>query len=744
MSEDQSTRLNTALSGRYEIVRSLGHGGMANVYLATDVRHSRTVAIKVLRPDVALAIGPTRFAHEIEISARLNHPHILALHDSGEAAGFLYYVMPFVEGESLRARLDREKQFPIAEVVRLATQIATALDHAHAKGLVHRDIKPENILLHEGEALVADFGIALREDTADTARLTGSGYFVGTPEYMSPEQVAGERDLDARSDVYSLGCVVYEMLCGKAPFTAASARAVMAKRFTEPVPRPSKRRPEIPFAIDQAVAKALAQAPEDRYESAGAFAKALSADSEEGLRTPSVAVLPFLTLGSDPENEFFGDGITEDVIAQLAKIRSLKVISRSSVMQFKSRSTSNREIGSQLGVSTVLDGSVRKVGNRVRIVAQLVDTRTDENAWAETYDRDLTDIFAIQSDVALQIAGALKAELTRDERRRIRREPTSNLLAYQLYLQARDWYSRFTAEGTRKAIGYYEQAIELDPTFAQAYASLALLYAEIQTGQAGADIPPKIAYERARELAGKALELDPNLGEAHGVIAFVRLTNDFDWVGAENEFKLALQLSPGSADALDHYGWLCGATDRFDEAIAMVKRAKELDPLVHVSDLATALLRAGRYEEALEEAERILAFEPTMLRGHSALGWSYIKLGRWDEGIAELETAVRLSDGDMMFKGQLGEAYGLGGDREKAMKVLEELREQSKKQHVSPYLLAYVYTGLGDYDSALDCLEEAYHRRAGGSYGIKGSFLFEPLREQPRFKALLRKMNLDS
>jgi eukaryotic-like serine/threonine-protein kinase len=287
---DQTTRLNASLSGRYEILREIGKGGMANVYLANDVRHLRSVAIKVLKRDVALALGPARFAREIETAARLNHPHILALHDSGEADGFLYYVMPFVGGESLRAHLDREKRLPIAEVVRIADEIAGALDYAHGKGFVHRDIKPENILLHEGEALVADFGVALAADSSKRGRITGSGFLVGTPEYMSPEQGAGELELTARSDVYSFGCIVYEMLCGSAPFKASSARAVIAKRFTEPAPRVSLCRPEISFAIDQAVDKALARAPEDRFASAGAFAKALSAEPDEMPRSAGASL----------------------------------------------------------------------------------------------------------------------------------------------------------------------------------------------------------------------------------------------------------------------------------------------------------------------------------------------------------------------------------------------------------------------------------------------------------------------
>jgi serine/threonine protein kinase/Flp pilus assembly protein TadD len=754
-SSEHLNRLAPALAGRYALERELGRGGMATVYLADDLKHHRKVAIKVLRPELGSLLGADRFTREIRIAAALNHPHILPLHDSGQipaAAGkgeLLYYVMPFVAGDSLRRRLAREGPLQVDEAIRLIRQAAAALHHAHQQGVIHRDIKPENILLHEGEAMVADFGIALAADAAGAAagdRLTEAGLMVGTPEYMSPEQGAGERQLDATSDVYSLACVLYELLAGEPPHTGDTARMVIARRFTDPAPRVRRLRPAVPAGVEQALMRALALEPAERFPTAAAFAEALAAPPTVLMAVPaglpSVAVLPFASLSADPENEFFADGITEDVIAQLSKIRALKVISRSSVMPFKGGDKGHRAIGAALDVDTLLEGSVRRAGDRVRIVAQLIDAATDRHLWAETYDRQLTDIFAIQTDVALQIAAALRAELSLDEQTRIHREPTADLHAYQLYLQGRHCYTRYTDESIRKGIGYYQRAIAADPSYALAHAGVALAYAELAAGAGGGTMRPDEAYLKGMEAVTTALALDAELGEAHAVLGLLRMVHDFDWAGAEAEFKLALELSPGAADVYDHYGWLCGALERWDEALALVRRAQELDPLTHRADVAATLLRAGRTEEALQEALRSIEFDPEYGRGRSTLAWAYLKSGLTDRGLSELEHAVRLNPGQPLFLAQLGQAYGMVGKTEQAREVLKRLEAMSRERFVSPYHMAYVYTGLGETETAIGWLERAYDERAGNVYGVKGSFLFTSLRGHPRFQALLRKLNL--
>jgi serine/threonine-protein kinase len=743
MLPDPLERLNDAFTGRYAIERELAEGGMATVYIADDLKLHRKVAIKVLRPELSSVSASDRFAREIAIVANLHHPHIVPLYDSGEVDGRPFYVMPFIEGESLRAKLQREKQIAVDEALSITRQIASALDYAHAQRLVHRDVKPENIMLHMGDAMVTDFGVALAASAVYGERLTATGVALGTPHYMSPEQAAGEPDLDARSDVYSLACVLYELLTGEPPYTGATVQAVMAKRFTTPAPPVRRVRPIVSAAVEQALLKALSNAPADRFASCGAFVEAFNHPATSQRRIPSVAVLPFRNLSSDPANEFFADGVTEDVIAQLCKIRSLKVISRASAMRFKNRERSLGEIGAMLGVATLLEGSVRRVGDQVRIVAELVDAEGEQQLWAETYDRQLTDIFAIQTDVALKITTALQAELLPEERVRIRHGPTTDIHAYQSYLQGRLYYSRYTEDSIQKGIKYYQQAIAADPNYALPYVGVALAYAELVVGQGGGAVKPGEAYRQAREAVTTALALDNDLGDAHAVLALLKFVHDYDWAGAEDEFKLALNLSPGSADIYDHYGWLCAALGRIEEALALVRRAQELDPMVHRTDVASTLLRAGRWQEALQAALRAIDFEPEYSRGRSTLGWAYLEMGMVDEGLTNLEHAVAIDPNNTMSLAQLGQAYAMFGKVGAAREILRRLEQLSRERYVSPYHMAYIHTGLGNIDRAMDFLEQAVDERAGAVYGIKGSFLFKPLQSHPRFIALLSRMNLN-
>jgi TolB-like protein/Tfp pilus assembly protein PilF len=727
-----------SLSDRYTIEREIGQGGMATVYLATDNRHNRAVAIKVLRPEIEL--GVDRFHREVQIVAGLSHPHILALYDSGEAAdGRLFYVMPYVKGQSLRERIEHESQLPVDDAVSLIRKVAFALSYAHSQGIIHRDIKPENILLHEQEPMLADFGIALACKSAADARITGSGLVVGTPAYMSPEQAMGEHEPDARSDVYSLACVLFELLTGAPPYTGPTAMSVMTQRLIDPPPPVRRLRASVPLAVEQALARALAKLPADRFPSAAAFADALVTHAVARPRAPVVAVLPFLSLSADKDNEYFADGITEDVITHLSKLRTVDVIARASVMAFKDRATSLRDIGARLNAGSLLDGSVRRAGNRVRIVAQLIDAVTEQSLWAETYDRELTDIFAIQTDVALQIANALRAELSADEHARIHQAPTDDVQAYQLYLQGRHFVVRYTPEGMSQGARFFEQSIELDPDFALAHAALAMVTAEL--AESGS-VDPAVAFPRAWRAVERALALDPNLADAHCALGHLKATTEFDWTGAEACFKRALALQPGNADALDVYGRILSSLERFDEALVLQLRAQELDPLVHRLDVSSTLLRAGRFQEALDAARRVVELNPHYDRAHATLGWACFKLGNTDAGIAELERAVTLSPNNWQWLAQYGQALGHAGRTGEARAVLARVQRESESRYVSPYHFAYLYTGLGEHDTAIEWLERAYGERAGAIYGIKGSFLFAPLRNHPRFVQLLRLMNL--
>ena len=739
--------LDSVIGDRYRIRREIGRGGMAVVHLADDLRHRRQVAIKFIQPELAQAVGAARFLREIEIAAQLTHPHIVPLFDSGEIDGRLFYVMPFLEGESLRQRLDRERQLPVHDAIDIARKVASALEYAHARDVVHRDIKPENILLYEGEAMVADFGIALAVSAAASPRITGTGLVVGTPEYMSPEQSLDE-GADARSDQYSLACVLFEMLAGEAPYTGSSPYSILSKRLVDPVPSVRRLRSTVPVAVDRALVRALAKVPADRFPSIGAFAGELAlavmtpATGTAAVPRPraaSVAVLPFRNLSADPENEYFADGITEDVIAQLSKIRALNVISRSSVMQFKQRTGSMRDISAALGATALLDGSVRRAGDRVRIVAQLVDADSDRQVWAETYDRKLDDIFAIQTDVALHIASSLEAELSDDEQLRLERQPTDDLQAYQLFLQGRQWFSRYTPDGLMRAIELFDRAVARDPAFALAYANAGMAYIELAEG---GNLAPDVAFTKAKASVDTSLRLDPELSAPHVTAGYLKMTREFDWLGAEREFRRALELSPSDTDAYDLYGRLCMALGRMDDALALLGRAEELDPLAHTNDITTAMLRAGRFEEALARARQSVETNPSNARTRATLGWANILTGRVRDGVADLEKAVALAPGNSLWLAQLGEAYAIAGDEPKAREILRQLEDKAKTSFVSPYHLAYVHTGLGELDRAIDLLESAVAARTGATYGIKGSFLFLPLQKHARFVALLRGMKL--
>jgi serine/threonine-protein kinase len=509
--------------------------------------------------------------------------------------------------------------------------------------------------------------------------------------------------------------------------------------MVDPVPSIRRLRPTVPAALEAVLLKALARDAVDRFPSVVAFAEALATPVTVSPTAKAVAVLPFISVGADPENEIFADGITEDVIAHLAKIRALNVISRGSVMPFKQRTEGLRAIASRLQASTLLDGSVRRAGDRVRIVAQLVDPETGRDLWSETYDRQLTDIFAIQTDVALRIAETLATTLSSEERSRIRKEPTRDMVAYRYYLQGRHWLLKFTDEAMRDGIGYFERAIEQDPDFAMAHAAVA--YAYLELGETGAEAPD-VAYPIAERMARRALTLDEELASAHCTLGYLRMLREFDWAGAEAGLRRALELSPSDADTHDLYGRLCGAMRRFDEAVSHSTQAQNLDPLAHRTDLATQFLRAGRPQEALEVAVRAVEFEASYPRAHAVLGWSLIGVGRVAEGLAELERAVELSGRSSQWMAQLGQAHALHGDRERARALLAELVERARHEFVSTYHLAYLYTGLGEHDQALDLLMEAIERRTGSAYGIHGSFLFAPLRDHPRYPELVRKLKL--
>src|SRR6266704_2699567 len=530
--------VSAALADRYAIDRVLGRGGMATVYVAEDLRHSRQVAIKVLRPDVAAAIGAERFLREITIAARLTHPHVLPLIDSGRAAGSLYYVMPYVRGETLRQRLVREQRLPLKDTLAIARELGGALDYAHREGFVHRDVKPENVLLVDGHAVIADFGIARAICQAGGEDVTEVGLAIGTPEYMSPEQAAGDRELDGRCDVYAFACVIYEMLAGAPPFSGASARAIVAKHLSEP-PQPLRaRRPDAPAAVEQALARALAKDPADRFASVAEFTTALEETRPGAVpaivgKTRSIAVLPFVNASADPENEYLCDGVTDELINALTKVDGLRIASRTSAFALKGKPQDIRAIGALLGVSAVLEGTVRKSGDRLRITAQLSAADDGRNLWSERYDRTLDDVFAVQDEISRTIVSTLRTTFLADIADPTPQRYTHNLEAYSLYLKGRFCWNKRSQEGVLESISFFKQAIDHDPDYALAYSGLSDSYA-LQVDYRS--VPVTEGYRLAREYALKALALDQSLPEAHTSLAWVLHVYDWDWPGAMREY----------------------------------------------------------------------------------------------------------------------------------------------------------------------------------------------------------------
>ena len=596
-------RLTKALGGRYRVEGELGSGGMATVYQARDQRHDRSVAIKVLHPEVAASVDSARFLAEIHTTAQLSHPNILPLFDSGSDDGTLYYVMPLVLGESLRARLEREGTLETSEALRITREVADALGYAHANGVIHRDIKPENILLQSGHALVTDFGIARAPGLTRSDRLTGAGLSVGTPAYMSPEQASADPHVDGRADQYSLACVLFEMLTGEPPFAGPSVDSILVRRFTRPPPRATSRRPDIARHLDGALFKAMARDPNERFASIERFIEALRTPTRPWSAltgaTESVAVLPFANMSGDPENEFFGDGMAEEITNALAKVPGLRVAARTSSFMFKGKSHDLRAIGEQLNVNAVLEGSVRRVGNRVRITAQLVSVNDGYQLWSERYDRELTDIFMIQDEIATAIAGRLAAALRNIEAKSLVKASTSSIEAYELYLRARALMKhRGTALLT--ATEHLERAVALDPEFAQAFAYLG--QALVLAGFWGV-LPPDQIGERAKAAATSALQHDPNLAAGFTACALVATCIEFNADRATAAWDRALELDPTDPEARSMRAAfdICYTRAAFDEAVDEMHAVIERDPLsayAHAS-LSVILGFAGRNDEAL-------------------------------------------------------------------------------------------------------------------------------------------------
>ena len=761
-------RLQASLADRYTIERELGAGGMATVYLAHDIKHDRDVAIKVLHPDLGAVLGSERFLSEIRTTARLQHPHILPLLDSGEANGLLYYVMPLVTGETLRARIERDRQLPIEDAVRLVCEVADALGYAHGLGVIHRDIKPENILVHDGHAMLADFGIALQVESVAAARLTHSGVVLGTPLYMSPEHAAGERTLDGRSDIYELGCVLYEALAGEPPFHGATAESIVRQHLTIAAPPITNLRPAVPAHVAEALARALAKNPADRFDASAAFARALReghgasrrprsrwgavalagtvivvvgflattlrrgvGTAAAGIDAHSIAVLAFDNVSADSGNDYFSDGLSDELRTALQRLPGLTVAARSSSLRFKGSRLGARAIGESLQVATVLEGSVRRNGTALRIAPTLTNVATGYGMWADQYDRTLRDVFALQEELARGIVRKIAPQLLPERGAAIMRQGTTDADAYDLYLKGRHALTLRTGPEFEKAAAFFQQAIKRDPMFARAHAGLADSYC-IQANfnyRLSKDVCPQ-----SREEANRALALDSTLAEAHAALGFVHLFYDWDIGAAARELHKALALDSTYATA---HLWLMHVYRiRRDtgQALAHMRRAVALDSsLIMRSRLGIMLSRAGRDADAITEFERLLRVDSTFQDAQYQLGLAYFQAHEYDRALA-WSRAHDLQD-------LIAIASAKSGHPAEAREIASRLAT-SKNANLSSLALCRIYVALGDRPAAMKWLEKAYVDRVPDVVFIRSSAEYDPLKGFGPFEALATKVGV--
>ena len=732
---------------------------MATVYLARDLKHDRQVALKVLRQDVEATQGEERFQREIKIAAALRHPHIIPLYDSGVVDDRHYFVMPFTEGESLRNRLTRETRLSLKVALRIGYEVADALSYAHSRGVVHRDIKPENILLESGHALVADFGIALAmhhtaSHPATDARMTGAGLAVGTPPYMSPEQAAADPEIDERTDIYSLGCVLYEMLTGEAPFPGETWEAIALQRVSEPAPNVSARRPDIPRPVSDLVARAMTLSPDDRFPTASQLAEALdvanriavtlnaSAAARSGER--SIAVLPFDNLSPDAENEYFADGMAEDIIDALTQLEGLRVVPRTSTFAFKGRQDDLRAIAAALAVETVLTGSVRRAGNRLRITAQLVDVSDGYQLWSERYERELTDVFAIQDEIAKAIALRLRVMLGKSEQRLVK-PPTDSLEAYELYLQGRALLVQ-RGLNIREAVGRLEAALAHDPDFALAHAALAEGLALLAFY--GIARPNTIAH-KAKNSSSRAVELGPHLAEAHMAQAICAFMFDFDRATAVVEFERAHAIEPKNVVVMSHRLTFLHqvARARPVDAVREGELAIGLDPLnsTVLSRLSNAHMTLGQHDQAIRWARRAIEVDPGSLLSQSALVMALGASGDSAAATRAAEESLAQSGRHPWMLSFLATVLDHAEDRDGAAAIHHELSARSGREYVQPGVLAITSASCGMLDEAIEhCITAIDERDAVVLFFLHAGFPFSRrIRASSRFAEVRARIGWD-
>jgi serine/threonine-protein kinase len=742
----------------YRILEKIGAGGMGVVYKAEDTKLNRLVALKFLPPELTRDdAAKERFVHEARAASSLEHPNICAIHEIGETAeGQIFICMSYYPGETLKKKIE-SGPLPVEKAIDIALQIARGLSRAHEAGVVHRDVKLANIMVTDrGEAKILDFGLA---KLAGQARLTMSGTTLGTAAYMSPEQARGET-VDHRTDIWSLGVVLYEMVCGRVPFVSEYEQATIYLILNNDPPPLADLCPGAPGELEEIIDKCLVKNPDARYQSIDNLIEDLEClvaarpsavltkrattvgRGAAATRVPSIAVLPFRDMSPGRDQEYFCEGIAEELINGLAQIEGLRVAARTSAFQFKDKDVDVRRIGKELGVESVLEGSVRKAGERLRITAQLLNVTDGYHLWSEKYDRDLEDIFAIQDEISLAIVEKLRGKLLKEEKSKLVKRYTDNEEAYSLYLKGRYYWNRRHEGGIQKAIELFQQAVEKDPLYAPGHVGIADCYC---SAAHLALMDPRFGYKKAKEAVAKALEIDDNLAEAHASLGWIKTFYDWDWIGAEREFLRAIDLNPKCAVAHYFYGLYLGVVARYDDSVAEASQCQALDPvdLVFNSVRGLALYWDRRYEESIEQLQKTLDMDPSFYLAHLFLGFAFTGKSMWQEAVESFARASALSPGSPLTVGYIGYALGASGRGKDALEQLARLEKMSKEKFVSSFYRALIHLGLGASDQALDCLEKAFVEKESWLPTIATFPLFGDIRSDPRVVALVRKMGLE-
>jgi serine/threonine protein kinase/Tfp pilus assembly protein PilF len=788
----------STFAGRYQIIEELGKGGMGEVYRVLDKELKEEVALKLIKPEIASDKKTLeRFSNELKLARKISHKNVGRMYELMEEKGTRYITMEYVPGEDLKRLIRKVGQFGAGKTISIAKQVCEGLTEAHRLGVVHRDLKPQNIMVdEEGNARILDFGIAR---SLKAKSITGAGVMIGTPEYMSPEQ-AEVKEVDQRSDIYSLGVILYEMVTGRVPFEGETPLGIAMKHKSEVPKDPKELNSQIPESLSRVIIRCLEKDKEKRYQSAREVGSELN-KIEQGIPTtervvpkrkpitsreitvqfslkklfvpalvfialivagviiwqllprkevvfqlpsrPSIAVLPFVDLSLQKDQEYFCDGMTDEIIAKLSRLEGLRVIPRTSMMRYKNTEKNITEVAQELDVASILEGSVRMEKGNIRVTTTLINIADSSQFWSETYDRKLDSVFMIQSNIAEEIASALMVKLSSEEKDRLQKKPTENLEAYNLYLLGRFFWNKRTAEGLNKALGYFEQAIEKDATYSLAYVGVADVY---NMRASYGFQHPKEAYLRSKAAATKALELDEFLAEAYTSLAWAKNHLDLDWSGAESDYKKAIALNPSYATAHSWYSSLLMRIGRLNEALEEQKMAQELDPLSLpiITSMGSIYYSAREYDKSIKHCKKAIELDPNFHWAHAVLGDAYIQKLLFKEAIEEKQKAVSVSGGSIEYITELAYAYGFAGNKAEALKILVELLDRAKHEYVPLCRIAIIYISLGEMDEALKYLEKAFKEQDVSWHllNIKVNPIFDSLRTEPRFIALLKKMNL--